>query len=99
MSWTRLFELLETIGIKVKGYNLSTSDFTQANLSENNLVLETDVNAVAISNDGTSDITVTILTKTYTIKPGEIRELKFPEQFNTVGFSAGAVFRCVGMIS
>jgi hypothetical protein len=81
-------------------YKNATSDFTQSNLDgSNNIALGTEVDAVAISNDGTNDITVTILTKTYIIKQGEIREIRMSSQFNTVNFSANAIFRCVGMVA
>jgi len=89
---------LKVIGLD---YKMATNDFTQASLDgSNNLVLGLNVDAVAISNDGTNDITVTILTKTYIIKPSEIRELNSASgQFNTVGFSAGSIFRCVGLVA
>ena len=55
-----------------------------------------DVDAVAVKNDGTIDLTITIDTLLFTIKPGESRILELAP-FDTVTFSAGAIFRLNGL--
>ncbi|MDZ4172136.1 MAG: hypothetical protein U1C19_08205, partial [Methanobacteriaceae archaeon] len=67
---------------------LGTRDFTQADLDgSNNLDFGGSIDAVQISNDGTNNITITILSKTYILRSGEIRTLRFSEQFDTVAFN------------
>lgn len=73
-----------------------TDDIVPADLTLNAYEFATDVDAVAIKNDGTSDLTITISTLLFTIKPGESRILELAP-FNTVTLSAGALFRLNGL--
>jgi hypothetical protein len=73
-----------------------TDDIVSGDLTLNAYTFTDDVDAVAIKNDGTSDLTITISTLLFTIKPGESRILELAA-FDTVTFSAGAVFRLNGL--
>ena len=69
-----------------------SGDITATELNNDEYEFTEDIDGVAIKNDGTNNITVTINTLTFTIRPQESRILE-TAPFNTVTFSSGAVFR------
>ena len=90
------------LGVKVNNLNtfplkIVTDDIISTDLSVNKYTFTEDVDAVAVKNDGTSDLTITIDLLGFTIKPGESRLLELTA-FDEVTFSAGASFRMNGLI-
>lgn len=73
-----------------------TKDITSADLTDNAYTFTEAVDAVAVKNDGTSDLTITISTLLFTIKPGESRIIEMAS-FTVTTFSASAVFRMNGL--
>lgn len=73
-----------------------TDDILYADLTTDSYTFSSAVDAIAIKNDGTSDLTVTISTLLFTIKPGESRIIEMAS-FTVVAFSANATFRMNGL--
>jgi hypothetical protein len=74
-----------------------TDDILYADLITDSYTFSPAVDAVWIVNDGSSNITVTISTHAYVIKPGESRLIE-KAAFTVVAFSATATFRMNGLI-
>lgn len=86
----------EVLGDGTKQLKIISKDITTTDLTDNAYTFTSAVDAVAVKNDGTSDLTVTISTLLFTLKPGESRVLELA-QFSVVTFSAGALFRMNGL--
>lgn len=80
----------------VQPLKIVTKDITSADLTANAYTFSEAVDAVAVKNDGTSDLTITISTLLFTIKPGESRIIELAA-FTVVTYSALAVFRMNGL--
>lgn len=74
----------------------STGEYTESDLSGNDLTI-TSSKGIWIKNDGTSDLTITINSMTFTVKPGEAGPLEFANAFTTVTFSTSPTFRLWGI--
>lgn len=73
-----------------------TEDITETDLISNTYTFKKDVDAVTVINDGNNNLTLTINSKNYILKPGESRLYPLP-LFKQVTFSVGAVFRMTGI--
>lgn len=73
-----------------------TDDILYADLTTDSYTFSSAVDAIAIKNDGTSNLTITIATLLFTIKPGESRIIEMAP-FTVVAFSANATFRMNGL--
>lgn len=74
----------------------STTEYTESDLVGNDLTI-TSSKGIWIKNDGTSDLTITINSMTFTVKPGEAGPLEFANAFTTVTFSTSPTFRLWGI--
>lgn len=77
--------------------SICTSDISEAALTSNAYTFDPTVDAIEVLNKGTTDLTITIQTKAFTIEPDEKRILSLPAKIGLVSFSAGAVFRMNGL--
>lgn len=92
-----LLERLKNIEGYTKRLKVVSKDITSTDLTINVYTFSPAVDGVAVKNDGTSDLTVTISTLLFTIKPGESRIIELAAAFTAVTFSALAVFRMNGL--
>ena len=83
-------------GSTIGNLKIVTDDIVSGDLTTNAYKFDADVDAVWVVNDDDANITVTISTLGFTIKPGESRVIEM-EAFDTVTFSASAVFRMNGL--
>lgn len=83
-------------GSTIGNLKIVTDDIVSGDLSTNAYEFDANVDAVWVVNDDDADITVTISTLGFTIKPGESRVIEMAA-FDTVTFSASAVFRMNGL--
>lgn len=74
-----------------------TGDIVYADLASDIYTFPLEVDAVAIINDGTANLTITLDDKTFTIKAGESRIIEPENDFRAVTFSALATFRMNGL--
>ena len=83
-------------GSTMGNLKIVTDDIVSGDLTTNAYEFDANVDAVWVVNDDDADITVTISTLGFTIKPGESRVIEMAA-FDTVTFSASAVFRMNGL--
>lgn len=74
-----------------------TDDIVYADLTADVYTFADDVDGVAIINDGAANLTITVDTKTFTIKAGESRVIEPENAFDTATLSALATFRMNGL--
>ena len=86
----------DPVNVVPTNLKIVTDDILYADLTTDSYTFDPAVDAIAIKNDGTSDLTVTISTLLFTIKPGESRIIEMAA-FTVVAFSASATFRMNGL--
>lgn len=75
----------------------TTGDITESELDNNNYTFDPTVDAIELLNTGTTDLNITIQSKSFIIIPDERRILTLASKIGLVAFSDGAVFRMNGL--